>query len=108
MDNVLQKKSNGIIKIDTPIPIETDGMWRVAIIAVDKAGNTSSPKLVEVYKDTIKTEKSGYRVAVCDFCGTSFKARREPSSINGIFAFGFSLVVCTLAAVVIRMLVVLI
>lgn len=68
-----------------------------------RCGNT-----VLQYKDTIKTEKSGYRVAVCDFCGTSFKARREPSSINGIFAFGFSLAVCTLAAVAIRMLVVLI
>ncbi|MCI8519124.1 MAG: hypothetical protein HFJ51_03345, partial [Clostridia bacterium] len=54
MENVLQKKSSGIIKIDTPIPVETDGMWKVAITAVDKAGNTSSPKLVEVYKDTVK------------------------------------------------------
>lgn len=68
-----------------------------------RCGNT-----VLQYKDTVKTEKSGYRVAVCDFCGTSFKARREPSSINGIFAFVFSLMVCTLAVVVIRVLVVLI
>ncbi|MCI8519638.1 MAG: hypothetical protein HFJ51_06275, partial [Clostridia bacterium] len=29
-------------------------MWKIAITAVDKAGNTSSPKLVEVYKDTVK------------------------------------------------------
>lgn len=68
-----------------------------------RCGNT-----VLQYKDTIKTEKAGYTVATCGVCGTSFKARREPSSINGIFAFMFSLVVCTLAAVAIRMLVVLI
>lgn len=54
MQNVLQKKSDGIVKITTPITIETDGMWKISIIAVDKAGNTSSPKLVEVYKDTVK------------------------------------------------------
>ena len=54
LQNVLQKKSDGIVKINTPITIETDGMWKIAITAVDKAGNTSSPKLVEVYKDTVK------------------------------------------------------
>ena len=54
MDNVLQKKSNGIIPIERSIPVETDGEWKVIIKAVDEAGNESAEKLVEVHKDTEK------------------------------------------------------
>ena len=53
MSNLLQKKSNTIIPIERKIPIETDGEWKVIIKAVDKAGNESGEKLVEVYKDTV-------------------------------------------------------
>ena len=54
MDNILQKKSNGIIDINRKIPVETDGEWKVIIKAIDEAGNESGEKLVEVHKDTEK------------------------------------------------------
>ena len=53
MDNILQKKSNGIIDIEKTIPVETDGEWKIIIKAVDEAGNESAEKMVEVHKDTM-------------------------------------------------------
>ena len=53
MENVFQKKSNGIIDINKSIAVETDGEWQILIKAVDKAGNESGEKLVEVHKDTV-------------------------------------------------------
>ena len=87
MENILQKKSNGIIDIQKTIPIETDGEWKVIIKAVDEAGNESGEKMVEVHKDTVKPEvdtpvitnktASGFRIEVSAGDETSGVARYE-------------------------------
>ncbi len=43
--------------METPIKIETDGQYKIKMLAVDKAGNRQEiPKIIEVHKDTIKPE----------------------------------------------------
>ena len=87
MNNVLQKKSNGIIDIEKTIPIETDGEWKVIIKVVDEAGNESEEKMVGVHKDTglptvetpVITNKtaSGFRIEVSAGDETSGVAKYE-------------------------------
>ena len=92
MNNVLQKRSNGVIPIERNIVIETDGEWKVLVKAVDKAGNESGEKLVEVHKDTVPPRVDtpeisnitgrGFRITVSAGDTTSQVARYE-YYING-------------------------
>lgn len=73
INNILRKKSNGILKIDTPISVETDGIWKIKINAIDKAGNESLDKIVEVKKDTVEPEFNPEKITVSKTGITSIK-----------------------------------